>query len=139
MERTFRIYAHATVNSLTMKIYVAHSRSFDFEKELYEPIRQSDLSKKHTFFFPHGGGEEVKTKDVIQNSDLLIAEVSSPATGVGIELGWADAFDIPIAAFYKEGSKIPGSVHHVTEQMLSYKNTGDLLVVLEQELKRRDI
>lgn len=40
------------------------------------------------------------TKDIIKTCDLMIAEVSLPATGLGIELGWAKAFKVPILCMY---------------------------------------
>lgn len=64
-----------------MKIYVSHSREFDFEKDLYEPLRNSALKWDNTFFFPHEAGRDVNTKEEIKNSDLILAEVSFPSTG----------------------------------------------------------
>ena len=39
-----------------MKIYVSHSRRFDFEQDLYEPLKHSDLAKIATFIFPQEDG-----------------------------------------------------------------------------------
>jgi len=115
-----------------MKIFVAHSRNFDFQNELYEPLRQSELNKTHTLFFPHEGSAETKTKDIIKNSDIVIAETSYPATGMGIELGWADAFDIPIYAFYKEGSVPSRSAQFVTRKSTQYKDLQELVALIEK-------
>lgn len=81
-----------------IKIYVAHSRSFDFKKELYEPIRKNFLNNEHTFILPHEHSEEpFNSKDYLKDeADLVIAEVSEPSTGLGIELGWADAHQVLI-------------------------------------------
>lgn len=118
-----------------MKIYVAHSREFDFQNDLYEPLQQSEIGKTHAFFLPHDGGNELKTKDIIKNCKLLVAEISYPATGVGIELGWADAFDVPILAFYKEGVKPSRSVQYVARKSFSYKDATHLVELLREELK----
>jgi hypothetical protein len=74
-----------------MKIYVSHSTSFDFKEELYKPIRSSDLNSIHEIILPHeDSNEQFKTLDLFKSGGckLIIAEVSYPSTGQGIELGW---------------------------------------------------
>ena len=36
-----------------MKIYVGHSNSFDYQKELYDPIKKSNIIIENDVFFPH--------------------------------------------------------------------------------------
>jgi hypothetical protein len=118
-----------------MKIYIAHSKDFDFQNELYEPIQQSEMGRTHAFFLPHDGTAEIKTKDIIKNSQLLVAEISYPSIGVGIELGWADAFGVPVVAFYKEGVKPSYSVQFVAHKCMSYKDASELVALIQEELK----
>jgi len=117
-----------------MKIYVAHSRSFDFKKELYKPIRQSSLNDEHTFVLPHETSDEpFNSKDYLKNeADLLIAEVSEPATGLGIELGWADTFAVPIICIYKKGSKVSGSLKVVSKYFVEYSDSKELISGIER-------
>lgn len=82
-----------------MNSYISHSRNFDFVKELYIPIRESRLNTEHFFLLPHEDSDTVfPTKDYFesQECDMVIAEVSYPSTGQGIELGWAEMLHIPI-------------------------------------------
>ncbi|QQS38391.1 hypothetical protein IPM62_03325 [Candidatus Woesebacteria bacterium] len=97
-----------------LQIYVAHSRDFDYKSDLYAPLRNSPLNTQYKFVLPHETDEFVNSKDIIKNSHFVIAEVSYPAIGEGIELGWADSFLVPIFCIYKEGSKISGSLQAVT-------------------------
>jgi hypothetical protein len=121
-----------------MKVYIAHSSSYDFAGQLYEPIKQSDLAGRHEFFLPHddnrrdGAGE--LSKDIIRNSDILIAEVSYPTTGEGIEIGWADAFGVPIACVYQEGAKPSGSLRFVSEKFATYTDAQSLIEALRNLL-----
>ena len=117
-----------------MKIYVAHSRSFDFKKELYEPIRQSSLNDEHTFVLPHETSDEpFNSKDYLKNeADLLIAEVSEPATGLGIELGWANTYEVPIVCIYRKGSKVSGSLQVVSKNFVEYANSKELISGIER-------
>lgn len=121
-----------------MKIYVAHSRSFDFKKELYEPIKQSSLNDKHTFVLPHETSDEpFNSKDYLKNeADLLIAEVSESATGLGIELGWADTYEVPIVCIYRKGSKVSGSLQVVSKHFVEYSNGKELISGIEQILNQ---
>ena len=122
-----------------MKIYVAHSRSFDFEKELYDPIKSSSLAREHAFIFPHGeNAGPFNSKELFQSGcDLIIAEVSYPATGLGIELGWADMLRVPVICMYKNGAKISGSLKAVTNEFLEYSDTDDLIAQVAQVIQGR--
>ena len=110
-----------------MKIYVSHSKDFDFEKELYEPLRSSELAKKHEFFFPHDNGQRMNVRDILESCNLVLAEVSRPATGQGIELGWANAAKVPILCVSKMGVKTSGSLSFITNDFLSYADPEDLV------------
>lgn len=110
-----------------MKIFVTHSSSFDFKNELYLPLRTSELNKNHSIYLPQEKGKEIITKDLIKNSDIVIAEVSYASTGQGIELGWADIFKIPIVCVYKESIKYSSSLNKLTDKFIVYKNSDDLI------------
>ena len=65
---------------------------------------------------------EVYTRDTIwiQESDILIAEVSVPSHGVGYEIGYALGLGKPVLALYQEGRKV--------SKMLSGNPDPNLLV-----------
>ena len=112
-----------------MRIYVAHSGKFDFHKELYKPLEESSLSKDHIFFFPEKDQNKIiNTNKILENEiDLLIAEVSFPATGLGIEIGRAEAYNVPILCVYKKGHEFSQSVKFATNNFLEYENDADLI------------
>lgn len=113
-----------------MNIYVSHSRDFDYKEELYKPLRKSELSKIHNFIFPHENSDNpFPTKDLFQNKgcDLVLAEVSYPATGQGIELGWANLLNIPIICIYKKDHKTSGSLKILTDKFIEYEKAKDLM------------
>lgn len=112
-----------------MKIYVAHSRAFDFEKELYVPLRTSSLATQHEFIFPHERAG-FNSKDAIKNADMILAEVSYPSLGEGIELGWADILNKRITCFYKTGVKISESLNYLNVQKIEYSDATDLVTKL---------
>lgn len=88
-----------------MRIYFGHSRGFDYVNYYYKPIEENKRLQKETLIFPHKNNASNSNKrDFYSNLDLFIAEVSYPATGLGIELGWAKDDNVPIYCFYKKGT-----------------------------------
>ena len=118
-----------------MKIYCCHSKKIDYQNLFYKPIEESLLAQEHEFIFPHKTEETVKSKEIIQKSDAVIAEVSECATGMGIELGWADMFQRPIHCFYKENSQPSGSLQYICSSMNSYRDTQDFIEKIASALK----
>jgi nucleoside 2-deoxyribosyltransferase len=118
-----------------MKIFVAHSSNFDFKNKLYKPLRDSLLNEKHEFLLPQEKGKEVITKDIIKDCDLLLAEVSYPSTGQGIELGWANVFNVPIICIFREGSKYSSSLGLIVDKFVSYKDVKDMIKQLDKAIK----
>jgi hypothetical protein len=117
-----------------MKIVVTHSSAFDFKNKLYTPLRSSALNAAHEILLPQEHGKEQVTQDLIKNADVVIAEVSLPSTGQGIELGWAYIFGVPIICLYEKGSKFSNSLHFITDTFIEYKNTNDMLTQLGSAL-----
>ena len=121
-----------------MRIYVAHSSSFDYKKELYLPVRQSKLNSQHDFILPHEHSNEPYDSNSLFTTaqvDLVIAEVSYPSTGMGIELGWADSCGIPIICVHRTDSKPSGSLKLVTDKIVSYTSLNELISVLGDILR----
>jgi hypothetical protein len=118
-----------------MKIYVSHAASFDYKKELYEPIKNSRLYNLYDFSFPHEGNELLDAREIIKKSNLVLAEVSFPSTGQGIELGWANLLKIPIVCISKRASKVSASLKCVTGDFIEYTDLTDLIDRLTNFLK----
>ncbi|HET9411758.1 MAG TPA: hypothetical protein VFO38_02835 [Candidatus Saccharimonadales bacterium] len=118
-----------------MNIYVSHSGAYDYVNELYNPIKDSGLSKLHNLFLPHEP-ENINTdaKAELKQTDVLVAETSLPSTGQGIELGQASAVGVPIICFYKINSKPSSSLRFVTDTIIEYSDTQDLLTKLQAAL-----
>ena len=115
-----------------MKIYIGHSGSFDFKTELYLPIRNSDLNTNHQIILPHEKTDEpFSSKDFFKSCDLLIADVSYPSTGLGIELGWANNIGCPIVCTYKKGSKISNAIKTVTNKFFEYSSEEELISIIK--------
>lgn len=118
-----------------MKIFVAHSSNFDFTNDLYLPLRKSRLNVENEIILPQEGGKEVITKQIIKSCDVVVAEVSYPSTGQGIELGWADVFKVPVVCIYKEAGQISSSsLEKITKTFIAYKDEQDMVDKLRNAL-----
>jgi len=119
-----------------MNIYISHcGGDYDYEKELYKPIKESGLAGTHHFFLPHEP-QNINTDAVteLRHTDILVAEASFPSTGQGIELAQAKAASVPIVCFYKTGAKTSSSLRFVTDKIIEYTDMSDLFVKLQGEL-----
>jgi hypothetical protein len=116
-----------------MNIYVAHSKAINFKENLYQPIKQGNW-KDCNFTFPHENSDEpFNSRAYLQNeADLVVAEVSKPSIGVGIELGWADLFEVPILCIYKKGERISGSLRVVSDQFIEYSDARELIIGIKE-------
>ena len=97
------------------RVYFAGSiRGGRQDAELYKRIIQY-LQREHIVLTEHVGdlslskNESVKDRDVaiyeqdtawLRESDLVIAECTTPSLGVGYELAYAEAHGIPVHIFY---------------------------------------
>lgn len=108
--------------------YVTHSFGFDYQNELYVPLKKSVLSNKFKLILPHDKQTEPRnSEDWIREADLILAEVSHPSTGQGIELGWAHKLAKRIVCVYKQGTKPSSSLKFVSQEMIEYKDSEDLI------------
>lgn len=119
-----------------MKIYIAHSKSYDFKTELYEPLKSSVLGKQNELVFPHETKTFVNSREIIKSCDLVIAEVSYPSIGEGIELGWANDSGVKIICVYKQGVKISGSISAVSQTLIGYADSSDLVNKLSEAINK---
>lgn len=122
-----------------MKIYISHSSKYDYINKIYNPIKNSDLINSNTFFLPHEDKNKmINTKEIISNYDLVIAEVSLPATGQGIELGWADYAKTPILCIYEKYAKISSSLKFITNHFIEYEDTNDMISKISDFIKENE-
>lgn len=69
----------------------------------------------------------MNTKDIIASYDLVIAEVSLPSTGQGIELGWASSANTPILCIYKKSAEVSSALKFITNEFIEYENSEDMI------------
>lgn len=112
-----------------MKVYISHSTGFDYYKELYEPIRSNPGLEAHEIILPHEhSSDQNDVVETFKEIDLIIAEVSFPSTGQGLELGYAATIHIPIVCMHKESTTPSGALYTVASQFYTYKGDVSMLI-----------
>jgi hypothetical protein len=119
-------------------VYVSHSRDYDFKTELYDPLRQSSLNGQYKILLPHEKSDDLfSSRDFFRDEcDVIVVEASQPKLGVGIEIGWADAFHVPIIVLIREGVKLSGSLRPMAKEIVTYKDSKEMIGGLETALQR---
>ena len=95
-------------------------------------------NEKHEFIFPHLTNERFNSKEVIEQSDLFIAEVSRPSLGLGIEIGRAEMSNKKILCIYNETFKVASSLKYVNVDVKKYKDKDDMICKIEEYIKLLD-
>lgn len=116
-----------------MKIQLWHSRDSNFVEELYTPLREN--FPQIEWIFPHEeSGKFVKSEESLQEVDIFLAEVSTPATWLGIELGFSYLYKKRIICLSKEWVKIPTSLKYICSEFVEYSNEKDMIEKLKNIL-----
>lgn len=118
-----------------MKIYLVHSSKYNFREELYKPLQNSELNKKHEIVYLYDQTDKPgSTKDLIKSCDLVIAEVSLNSIACGIEIGWANSFDIPLVFIHKKDTTPSKFLPLLSTSIISYAGSEDLVESLGKEI-----
>jgi hypothetical protein len=121
-----------------MTVFIIHSTEFDYQKEVYDPIRKSKLGKDYTILLPFETENmpyEIKQFFKSGKCDVLIAECSYPSIGIGLEIGWANMSGIKIVCINKKGSLASAALKMVSDYFLEYKDKKDMINQIERALK----
>lgn len=127
------------------RIYIGHSRDerLNYQEELYSPLISS--LDDDEVIVPHEKGAEaqINSKEVLPTCNLMIAEVSYPSTGLGMELAWAEYAAVPVLCIYKISCQPSSSVTNVFPNIISYESNVDMVEkvtswILEHEDKLQD-
>jgi len=95
----------------TMYIYVGHAtQGFDYKKYLYEPLAKLVFGNDCNLILPHKqGSTPINSEELIKNNKkniVMIADLSTASTGLGIELAWARDVNIPVLFVSRASSKV---------------------------------
>lgn len=139
---------------MNKKIYFAGSiRGGRVDAALYQRIIQY-INQTDTVLTEHIGKMDMSVKaqaksvdthiyerdtEWLRSCDMVIAECTCPSLGVGYELAYAEAHNIPVHIFYdKSKTNISAMLNgNAYFNMLPYEKEGDIYPCLDELLCRR--
>ncbi len=81
------------------RIYFIHSRKIDYNDLIYLPVLRSEVLHTHELMLPESENlKNVYYKDLINDADLIVVELSNPDLGFNMELKQAILSKKPILA-----------------------------------------
>ena len=109
-------------------VYVSYPSDFESKEFRKELAKIRDIK----FIFPN---HSYNSKNLIRKASFLVAEVSKPSTGVGIEVGWADSFDVPVIFVFRKKSRISSSLKIISRNFIKYDKIEQIPSLLEAYLR----
>lgn len=122
------------VESKVKNIFVTHSESFDYKKELYLPIKESKLSKDCNILYTTQFENFEVAREVIRKVDFVFCEVTFPTIEIGIEMEWARNLKIPIICAAFKGGGISQDIHLMSYKVIEYGSSEELLMKLKNAI-----
>ena len=123
------------IQELGFKPYIPHIHTIKEVNQSIEDIHNPNLSLElREIVFR-------KNLEIIKKSKLVVAEVSNPSTGTGVEIGFALFFKKPIVCLAKKGvdisSMVLGPVNSGLIDLIRYENLEEGLEKLKVLIKNK--
>jgi hypothetical protein len=119
-----------------LKVYFSHSRDPNFDYlSMYSFLGSNFVDIE--WFFPHQKSQDpapIKEMLLAKRIDLVLAEVSYPSHGQGIELGYADMLSVQIVCIHLSDQKISGSISAISQSILQYKDLDELKEIITEQI-----
>jgi nucleoside 2-deoxyribosyltransferase len=114
-----------------LKIYFIHSTKYDYNELIYKPVLLSNICVMQDLILPLTDSYKNKyAKDLINSSDIIIAEVSKFSFGIKIELKWALESGKPIL-FYSLTNKVPLFLRKYVNNLAKTDETNSSINLIE--------
>lgn len=119
------------------KIFLAAPFTFNFESGFLDDVEELLINLGHSVTVPHDFArddvtdEELREKVkndlyMVESSDILLAEVTNPSHGVGMEILHANKLGKRIILLTRSGTKISSMVRVHGHEIIEYSNFEDL-------------
>ncbi len=69
--------------------------------------------------------------DAVRQSDAVVIEFSEKGVGLGIEAGYAAAFDIPVFVLHRQDLQVSTTLRGVSTSVLEYSDEASLSAAIE--------
>src|SRR5574344_38116 len=121
-----------------LKVCFIHSTKYDYNELLYKPILSSKVCISHDLILPMTSTYKAKyAKDLINQADIIIAEVSKSSFGERLELKWAAKARKPII-FISFNNKVPFLLKKYVPSLELLDDNNNLLSIINNFIIKYD-
>ena len=115
-----------------LKVYILHSRKTNYNEDLYLPLLRSRVLSYHTLVM--STTEKLKDtyyKTLIDDCDLVVAELSHPDMGFNMELKEAIVAKKPILPLANKEIGYDDKYNKLLKNIVGYADTNELVYFVE--------
>lgn len=117
-----------------LNIYFIHSSKLDYNNLIYKKVLSSSVCLSHDLVLPLSKENRSKYfKDLINNADIIIAEISHPTLGLFLELKYLSKVDKP-KLFLSLDNTIPNNYKKLVPEIKEV-NESNYLNLIESFIK----
>ena len=114
-----------------LKVYFIHSVKIDYQTLLYRPILSSPVCLAHELILPLSPNyKERYVKELHEEADVIVAEVSDPNFALKLELKWAVATNKPIK-YISLSNNIPSKYKKLVPNIEQFTNDRSIVKIIE--------
>lgn len=115
-----------------LKIYFIHSSKSDYNNLLYLPVLRSRVLANHTLIFPDSEANKDRYyKDIMDEADAFVIELTNPDTGFNMELKNALMLKKPILALAQKSLGYEEKYQRLLKNVIGYSTEEELRYFIE--------
>lgn len=116
-----------------LKIYFIHSAKSDFNNLLYLPALRSKILANHTLVFPENEqNKERYYKDIMDEADLFVCELTNPDVGFNMELKYAIMSKKPILPLAQKNIGYDPKYQKLLKNVIGYSTEDEVRYFIEK-------
>lgn len=117
-------------------IYAVHSNKLNYKEEFYKALLLSKECTRHNLILPLTDKyENMYAKDLVENSDIVIINLSDSTFSVFVETKWALKMNKKILFLIKENAKCSTLLNKYKKESKKYFNYEDQLEIVDNFIR----
>lgn len=115
-----------------LKIYLIHSHKRDFNTELYLPLLRSSVVANNTLVLSATEkNKDVYYKTMIQDADILVADLTTPDMGFNMELKEAIVSKKPLLSLVNKNVGYDQKYNKLLKNIIGYTSSDEFVHFVE--------
>lgn len=117
-------------------IYAVHSNKSNYKEDFYKSLLLSKECAKHNLILPLTEKyQNIYAKDLVENSDIIIVNLTNATFSVFVEIKWALKMNKKILFLIKENAKCSFLLNKYKQYSKQYFNYEDELEIVDNFIR----